>query len=706
MAAIGRIRKHSGLLLIIIGAALLAFILGDFVRKGQSHTNKIAVVDGENVSWTEFENRFKDVEEKFKQQSGKENFTSEEVFQIREYAWNMLLRDFLLGSEYKKLGIDVTEEEMNDLTTGKNPDPMIRQIFSDPETGAFNPAAVQQFIQNKDQAKPEERRFFDNILKDIKTNRFSNKYNYLVAKSYYLPKSLAKKMYEDYSSNATLRVVQANYRLVDDKSIKLTDEDYKKWYEDHKYMFEQPEEVRDLDYVIFDVVPTPADLKAIDEEVVKMYKEFKETTDPISFVNTLPDAKYDSTFFKKGKLPLSLDSLAFSAQVGDFIAPAVEDNAYLFAKIIDIKMRPDSVRASHVLIQYEGARGAKTKRTKEEAKHLADSIMIQAKKATGQFAQFALKFSDYPTVKKDSGDLNWMMDGNPNFQLFFDSLYTLKNSDIRIVETALGYHVMMVTGKTAPEKKVRIAVAKKAIEPSDKTIQDVYSVANKFASENENTTKFNQAIVKQGLSKRTADNLKSMEYTIPGVKDGREVVRWAFEEKTEKNMVSQVFDIDGKYIVATLKDVKEKGYATLEQVKPMIESLVKRDKKAKQLIEKVKAAVAKSNNPEEIATQFQTKVDTVANFNFGAFNLYNYGPEQEAIGFISTMKPGQVSKPIKGNMGVYVVYYDQFTPAAPTTDYKMISMQMANMFMQRVSNETFNAIQKNAKIKDYRVKYY
>ena len=334
MAAIGRIRKHSGLLLIIIGLALLAFILGDFVRKGQSHENKIAVIDGQKVSWNEFENRFKAAEEKFKQQTGKENFTPEETFQIREYAWNMLLREILLTSQYEKLGIVVTEEEMNDLTMGKNPDPMIRQIFSDPETGAFNPAQVQQYLQNKDQAKPEERKFLDGILKDIETNRYASKYNYLVAKSYYLPKSLAKKMYEDYSSNATLRVVQANYKLVDDKTIKLTDEDYKKWYEDHKYMFEQPEEVRDLDYVIFDVVPTAADLKAIDENVAKMYAEFKETVDPVSYVNTLPDTKYDSTYFSKGKLPLSLDSLAFNASIGDFLAPVVENNEYLEVKLL------------------------------------------------------------------------------------------------------------------------------------------------------------------------------------------------------------------------------------------------------------------------------------------------------------------------------------------------------------------------------------
>ncbi len=706
MALIGRIRKHSALLLIIIGVALAAFVLGDFIKKGPKNSNKLAVIDGENISWLEFDNRFKQNEENYKQQSGKENFSPEEVFQLREMAWNQLIRELLLDKEFKKLGIDVSEEEMTDMISGKNPHPNIQQIFRDPETGVFSPAAVQNFIQNKDQAKPEEQKYFDNLIKNIKDERLNNKYTMLIAKSYYLPKPLAKKMYEDYSSNATLRVIQANYKLIDDKTITLADDDYKKWYEDNKHKFDQPEEIRDIDYVIFDINPTPEDLKAIEEEVAKIYKEFQESNDAGAFVGTLQDAKYDSSYFKKGVLPMEIDSVVFNNQIGAFMAPVIINNEYNFAKLIDIKMRPDSVKASHILVQYEGARNSKVKRTKDEAKKLADSILVQVRKTPNMFANFVLNNSEYPTAKKDTGNLNWIIDGDYNYQLFYDSLYYLKNNDMRIVETALGYHVMIVTDKTVANKKVRVAIGKKEIAPSEKTIQDVFAVANKFAAENENTIKFNESVVKQGLNKRTADKLKAMEYSVLGVKDSREIVRWAYDEKTKKNSVSQVFDVDNKYVIATLKEIKPAGIATLEQVKPYIETVVKREKKAQQLIDKMNVEIGKTKDPIVLAEQFKSKVDTVANFNFGAYNLFNYGPELSVIGNISNMKPGQVSKPLKGEMGVYVVYYDQFTPATPTNDYKFISMQLGSMFSQRVNSEVFKAIEKNAKIKDHRVMYY
>lgn len=706
MAVIGRIRKQSTLLLIIIGVALAAFILGDFVRKSNRGESIFAEVDGEKISWFDFEKRYKDIEDNYKQRSGKENFSSAEVFQLKEMTWNQMLQEYLLSKEYEKLGISVPEEEMNDMLTGANPHPYIVQAFRDPETGNFNHAMVQNFIQNKEQAKPEERKFFDNIVKSIKDERISSKYISLVSKSYYMPKNIAKKIYDESYSNATLKVVQVKYSTIDDKSITLTDDDYKKWYDENKYRFEQVEEVRDIDYVIFNIDPTPEDLNQIDEDVKKLYIEFQEAVDAGSFVSTLPDSKYDSSYFKKGTLPAFIDTLVYNSAVGTFFAPAIVNNIYTFGKLLDIKVRPDSVKASHILIQYEGARGSKTKRTKEEAKKLTDSIFMEIKKNPNSFLNFVFNMSEYPSAKKDTGNLSWIIDGDINVQLFYDSLYTMKTGEFRTVETALGYHIMLLTGITQPQKKVRVAIGNKAIEPSENTIQNIHGKANKFASENENTIKFNDAIVKEGLTKRTADNLKAMEYTVPGITDGREIVRWAWDKKIEKNAVSPVFDVDGKYVVATLKEIKPKGFATLEQVKPFAEAIVKREKKAKMLIDKVNAELSKTKDPLTVAQNLNTTLDTVSNFNFGAYNLYNYGPELSVIGQISNMKPKETSKPLKGEMGVYIVYYEQNIPVSPINDYKMFISQFSGIFSQKVSNELIKALENNTKITDNRYLFY
>lgn len=704
MAVIGRIRKHSTLLLVIIGLALLAFILGDFVRKSSpSGSNKIGIIDGEDITYTDFFNRVQDQEDIYKRNTGKEDLTIEESFQLKNMVWETLLQEQLLGKEYKKLGIEVTDEELDDMIKGRNPHPIIQQIFKDPETGAFNPAFVEQFLANKDKARPEEQKFFDQVIDEIKKERLNNKYTYLVAKSYYLPKAFAKSMFEDAYTSRNLRVVQANYQSIPDNSITLTDDDYKKWYEDHKNLFKQ-EQLVDAEYVIFDIIPTPQDMEDIKTSVNEMYQEFKAHENPAAFVNTLPDTKYDSSYFKRGMLPIGIDTLAFGLNEGDFIEPFMEDNSYYFGKILKVTARPDSIKASHVLIQFKDARGAKTERTKEQAKAIIDSLLIASKKPTFSFDNAILNMSEYPSAKKDTGNLQWMLDGDLNYQLFFDSVLTVGVNNYRIVESALGYHLLKVTGKSEPVKKIQIAIGKKLIEPSESTIQDVYMQANKLSGENETIEKFNKAIVDGGLNKRMAENITKMQYTIPGVQNGREIVRWFFDEKVKVGQVSQVFDIDGKYVVATLKIQKEEGYAKLEDVKKMIEPLVKRDKKAEKIIENINKTGVKDINT--VASSLNAPVDSVPNAVFASYNFGRYGPELSVIGKISTMKQGAISKPIKGEMGVYVVVVDQVNPAPKTEDYRFVNMQMAAMFSQRVQNSLFEAIKAKAEVIDNRIIFY
>lgn len=705
MAVIGRIRKHSTLLLIVIGLALFAFIMGDFVRSsGSGGSNKVGRIDGEDITYTDFFNRVSNQEDIYKRNTGKENLSAEETFQIREMVWEMLLQEQLLGKEYDKLGIVITEEEMDDLIKGRNPHPIILQVFRDPETGSFNPAFVEQFIENINQARPEERQFFNQIVEEIKKERINTKYSALIAKSYYMPDAIAKMQFEESYASKNLRIVQANYRMVEDKTISLTDEDYQKWYDEHKYYFEQDESVN-IEYVIFDINPTPEDLKAIQENVDTLYSEFLISENPIGFINTLPDSKYDSTFFKKGMLPMGFDSLVFSMNEGSFVEPFIEDNAHYFGKLLSVHARPDSIKASHLLIAHKEARnGENAVRTKEEAKAYIDSLFITIKRNPAGFEEAILALSEFPNAKRDTGNLNWMIDGDYNFQLFFDSLLTVSTNDFRIIESGMGYHILRVDGKTTPVRKVRLAIAKKMIEPSEMTIQDVYTLANQLSGDNEDIKQFNEAIVENGYNKRLAESVGKMQYTIPGVQNGREIVRWCFAEKTKAGNVSQVYDIDGKYIVAAAESYRKKGFAELKDVKKLIEPLVIRDKKAEKLIDDI--TKMGSNDINAIATKLNTNVDSVPNVVFASFNLGRYGPEPSVIGAISAIKKGSVSKPIKGEQGVYVVLVDEVIAAPENTDFRFIKMQASSKFNQRVENGLFEAIKEKSKIDDNRHIFY
>ena len=704
MAVIGRIRKHSTVLLVVIGLALFAFIMGDFVRSSGSVNNKVGTINGEDITYTEFFSRVSKQEDIYKRNTGKDNLTFEETFQIREMVWEMILQEQLLGKEYKKLGIEVTEEEMDDLIKGRNPHPIILQVFRDPETGSFNPAFVEQFMANINQARPEEREFFNQIVDEIKKERYSAKYNTLITKSYYLPSAIAKMKFEESYSSKNIRVVQANYRMIEDSKISLTDDDYKKWYEDHKYFFKQDESV-DMEYVIFDIKPTPEDLEEIQNGVNELFEEFKVSENPIGFINTLPESRYDSTFFKKGMLPMGFDSLVFAMNEGSFVAPFVENNIHYFGKLLSVHARPDSIKASHLLIAHKEARNGETAtRTKEEAKSYIDSLLVSLKRNPAEFDNAILALSEFPNAKRDTGNLSWMIDGDMNFQLFFDSLLTVSVNDFRIVESGLGYHILRVTDKTAPVKKVRVAIAKKEIEPSEMTIQNVYTLANQLSGENENIEAFNKAIVDKGYNKRLAESVGKMQYTIPGVQNGREIVRWCFAEKTEAGQVSQVYDIDGQYVVAAVKSYRKEGYAELNDVKKMIEPLVIRDRKAEKLIDDISKMGVK--DIDAIAQKLNANVDSLPNVVFASYNLGRFGPEPSVVGNIAALKKGTVSKPIKGEQGVYVVAVDEINPAPENMDIRFVSMQLASMFNQRVQNTLFEAIKEKAKIKDNRYHFY
>lgn len=705
MAVIGRIRKHSTFLLIVIGLALFAFIMGDFVRSSnRGGSNKLGKINGTDITYTDFFNRVSNQEDIYKRNTGKENLSAEETFQIRDMVWEMLLQEQLLGKEYDKLGIVVTEEEMDDLIKGRNPHPIILQVFRDPETGSFNPAFVEQFMDNIDQARPEERQFFNQIVEEIKKERINTKYSALIAKSYYMPEAIAKMKFEESYASKNLRVVQANYRMVEDNTITLTEDDYKKWYDEHKYYFEQEESVN-IEYVIFDINPTPEDLNEIQENVKTLYSEFLTSENPIGFINTLPDSKYDSTFFKKGILPMGFDSLVFSMNEGSFVEPFVENNAHYFGKLLSTHARPDSIKASHLMIAHKEARnGENAIRTKEEAKKYVDSLLIAIKRNPAGFDEAILTLSEFQNAKRDTGNLNWMIDGDYNFQLFFDSLITVSVNDFRIVESGMGYHILKVTDKTAPVKKVRLAVAKKVIEPSESTIQDVYTLANQLSGDNEDIKSFNEAIVENGYNKRLAENVGKMQYTIPGVHNGREIVRWCFAEKAKVGNVSQVYDIDGQYVVAAVESFRKKGFAELKDVKKLIEPMVTRDKKAEKLIDDI--TKMGTNDINVMASKLNASVDSLPNVVFASFNLGRYGPEPSVIGHISALKKGSVSKPIKGEQGVYVVVVDEIAAAPENTDFRFIKMQASSMFNQRVENGLFEAIKAKSKITDNRHIFY
>ncbi len=705
MAIIGKIRKHSALAVILIGVAIAAFIISDlFTGRGRNSIPPMGVIAGEEISATDYNRRAEELIEIQRTNQGKEALTQQEAYDVRQNTWNQYLNEIIMGKEYEKLGLAVTTEELYDLVQGPRPHSVIQQYFQDPATGQYNPQVVQNFLQNLDQMQPEVKKQWLNLEKYIKDDRLSKKYQNLVSRGFYVPEAFARMDYENKSKNAEIRYVALRYTNIPDDQVTLTDQDYEAYYKKNKQMYKQ-DASRDINYVMFEVLPSAEDRTAARESVFQIYEDFRTTGDYISFVNQFSDTRYDSTWFSKGQLPVMIDSIVFNAEPGAFIPPYEENNQWNMARLMEVASRPDSLKAEHILVAYQGAlRAAETvTRTREQAEKIADSLFATVSADKTKLQALAFTLSDDGSAKQNNGDLGWFADGSMVYD-FNEAVVNGKVNDIVRAETPFGFHIIKITGKKDPVKKVRVAVITRMVEPSSKTFQDIYTQASTFAGENNTREKFESAVSEMGLNMRTATYLREMSNNIPGIESPREIIRWAYYDGIKLDEVSPVFDIGGAYVVAVLTTIREEGESPLAQVKESIKTLVMNEKKAEMLISRLGS---NTGDIYSIAREYNTKVDTNLTITMNSRNIPGFGSEYQVIGRIFSMNPGQVSEPIQGNGAVFVVQLDRFYEPQQVSDYKIYRDQVTNNFRSRISsNPMFTALQEKTEIEDNRLMFF
>lgn len=706
MAVIGKIRKHSALLVIVVGVALAAFVLGDFFKPGnRRQVRNIAEVNGTEITGIEFNKKVEEAMEIRRQNMGNEAITPQEAFSIRQSVYQEMVSEIIYGEEFEKLGLTVTTEELDDQIRGNQPHEYIVQNFQNPETGEFNPQTVTQFLRNFNQMDAEMQQRYLLLEKMIKTDRERTKYNNLIAKAYYTPTLLAQIDYTNQNKKAVVSFVAPKYTSIPDSMAVPSDKDFEKYYSENREDFKQDPYV-DIEYVVFDVLPSPDDRKNIAEEVDRIYQEFERTSNVENFVNAVSDERYDSSWFKEGTLPVRIDSIMFHSPPGTIYGPYIENEAYHIARLMDIQMRPDSMRASHILIGYSGARGGENiNRTKQRAEELADSLYNVVSRNKNKFKDLAVEFSDDPSVERNEGDLDWFPDGMMVYP-FNQAVLEGDVGDVVMAETLFGYHIIHITDKLRDEKKVRVAMIKRAIEPSSETFQEIYLEASDFATRNNTIEAFNKAVTDQGLNKRSAEKIGKMTSSIAGIEYPRQIIYWAFSDKTSVGDVSQVFDMGESYVVATLKNRVEGEYAPLEAVQDEIEPLVMREKKAEILIGQINEQLAKSSDLNALAKSFDMEVDTLTTLSFNLFNISGYGPEKEVIGAIFSMNEGDQIGPVKGNQGVFVLKLEEYIEPAGTDDFASQRDFKRRSFQSLVARRTYPALEEKSDIEDNRLLFY
>ena len=707
MAAIEKIRRRSGLLIAIIGIALLAFVLQDlFQSQGRNTGPSVAVVDGEKISVRDYELVKEKNLENRRSSSNNNNLSSAETYSIYNNTLEEMIKENIMGKEYEASGIGITSEELMDQMTGEHPHEWVVQSFSD--ANGFDPQRVTQYLQNLNELPAEYYNRWLDFEKALKQNRLETKFDNLVKASYFLPTALAQKYYERKNMKASADVVALRYTTIPDSTVTVTDADNKAFYEENKYRYETDER-RDIEYVVFEIKPSEEDRQEALKLVQGMRQDLIDTDNVISFVNANSDKRYDSTWVGRKDVSEQVEKAVFDNGngVGYVYGPYEDGDAFNLVRIVDLQSRPDSLKASHILIGYNGAYASQdTVTTKEQAEAKANELLAQLRAAKNNDELFAELAAEYNTdaTKDKGGDLDWLTDGQmvPQF-----NEYVVNNpvGSMGVVETPFGYHVVKVTGKTEPQPKARLAYLTHEVTASTKTYQNIYAEANKFVTENRTYDQFNQTIEEQGLTKRTMPRMNKSTYQIAGIDNPREIVRWAFDEKTKKGDVSEkIFELDNMLVVAALTGVVHEGYAPLEAVVDQFKYQVLNKKKGEIAVEKMKAC---GNDVDRMVNELGAESTTVSDIAIESRVLSNFGVEADIVGKLLGMKEGGELGPIAGNSSAFIIKNVKFAQPETPENYSDIIREKTSQYTNKVlGGAVYQALRDQAKIKDNRTEIF
>lgn len=706
MAAIGQIRKHYGLLVAVIAIALGAFILGDFAKGSSRAPNNIGIIEGEEISYQDFSIQVEKSLEAQKQNSGRNQVEQQEAFNIKLSVWSQMVRKIIMGKEFDEIGLGVTSPDLFDQVQGINPHRLILLQFSDPATGEYNPQMVLSYLQNLDKMPRERQLQWFEFERAIKEDYKMVKYNNLVSKAYHLPNAFAKMQDERVVAQANVDFVAYPYTAIANEEVTVEDADFKAYYNEHKEDFKQ-DETRTIQYVIFSVKPSADDRKEQKARFDEYYEEFKTIADAevTLFANSASDNRYEDKWYTQGELPVQIDLTMFDGEAGTTVEPYMFNNSYHTARLLESQMRPNEMKASHILIAYAGAlrAGADVTRLKVDAQNLADSLYKVVRRNRNKIEALAIEFSNDGGVVENKGHYDWFPDGQmvPEFN---EAIVNGKKNDVVLVETDFGYHVIRIDGKRDLTKKVKVAMIERSIEPSNTTYQEVYVKANEFASRGTSVDAFETASEEMGFSARVGDHLNPMQSNIPGLEESRQVIMWAYNDNTNLEEV-KLFDNGNTYIVAVLDKINEEGYQSLDDVKSIITAAVTNRKKAEMMIEKLNAS-ANSTDLNKLATEFNLKVENVANLTFDSRGFGIYGPEPDVLGAVFALNSGDISAPVMGKKAVYIVNLKSIKAAEVKNDYAALLMQMQSRFNAQVNYSLYRNLEENAEIEDNRYRFF
>lgn len=699
--------KGAAIVIIVIALSLIGFILMD-ARQGASsgffgsNSTNIGKVNGESVDINYFNKRFDEMEARNGQRS-----SGAQTYQLREQVWNQIVAEKIFMEEAEKLGISFTSSELAQILTSNDPsNPLMQEKGMVDAEGKLDMAKAQTALNNIKKSKGDQREMVNaQIVNPLRLSSIVGKYSALISSSVYYPTWMQEKDNAESNNFSSFSYVSIPFNEISDSIVKVTDEDVNNYVKKNKGLFKQ-EAGRMISYASFSQNPSAEDSAQAKKLASDLVQSFEADSTPANFVvRSGSTIDYVDDFQPKSKFnSIAIDTIVAQGK-GKVYGPYLDQssNSYAIAKLIDVKMMPDSVKARHILIESTNRQTGEQIRTDSAAKALADSLLA-AVNAGSDFSALAIQYSADPGSKIKGGDLGFFANGAmvPEF-----NEYSFNNpvGSRKVVQTQFGYHVIQIDAIKGSSPAYKIAFVGKEIIPSDVTINKASLEATKAAGTGTKEA-LEKYLAKNGMHLTEVPSLiKENDFSVPGMQDARNLVSWAF--KAKKGEVSEPMPIGDNYVVATVDKIYEEGLQDAATARSGSEAIIRKQKKTEMIIKKI------GENPtlEAAAAAYGKTIQQAgmdSTITLASQIINGLGVEPKVIG--AAFNKNYQSKPspaFGGSNGVYVIKVNSIQPKTTPTPEELKTQADAklNMLRGQVGN-WYQGLRDQADIKDSRSKFF
>lgn len=701
MAVLNKIRQRSVFLIIIIALALFSFVLADLIKNGgfnsKSSQNVIATVNGNDINREEFAREV----ENFQRNVGGQMSTTQAVNQV----WDQKLRQVILEDQIEDLGIRAGEAQIvNILSTQMGNDPRFQNA-----AGVVDENRVKEYMATLKSTSPQA---YEQITTNVATSAKINAYYNMISAGVGATLLEGEQSYKFKNDNISLEYVKIPYASIPDDKVEVTKSEIENYVKDHPAKF-KTDASRNIQYVVFNEEASPEDKEDTKKALLALRDQrveynaaiggndtlpgFDNADDYAEFIDNNSDQAFDNTFKFRNDLKGEYADSIFKLNEGETFGPYEENGYWKLSKVLEAKKLPDSVKASHILIAYQGSAPDAT-RTKAQAKELADSLASVVRKDKSKFADIAAEYSADTSNKDKGGDLGWFTSGMM-IPAFSDYVFQHNVGDIGVVETQYGYHIISIEDQTDPARAVKVATLAREINPSEGTMNRLFNEVTKFEIA-ANEGNFSDVAKKDNYDVKTVRDMKALDENIPGAGSQRRIVQWAFNDESEVGDVKR-FDTSNGYVVAQLTAKNDAGLMSVEEASSIVTPILQKEKKAELIKNSIKA-----KSLQEIAQNHSVQVEQADAINLNTPTLPGSGKEPKVIGTVFGLKEGETTQPIAGEKGVYVAKLLSKFEAPAMDSYKSYAQQESMARRAQASTRVFEALKEKADIQDHRAKFY